>query len=337
MRSLTPDFRFDETVLDDKISLLEKSVKPEKIDFEVVREKLVSDGVDIKFSVEFEPENVKTVLGVDSSFGKLDLKFHSIYGVHTVCVAADYTGRDSQDTLVGQGTIPYENLLYESKIDLGVFEPYSDTEFRLNLIRISEEIALLKKAGRECEKEVLRIVDGSIHCISKDLNKPCEFQEFEKARSAYDEIMEDKVVSMVEDSHETDFASLANVKGTNLYLFDNILKPKEYVVKEEAGIHIVYLKLPGKNLCFKPNENSPPLTVRWEFNYPDFQKDLNFLISAWAREDDIFHPQLYPVRIADYLTRRIRIHGLLEEFAKKGGLELQHRNLREYLFSETNF
>jgi len=37
---------------------------------------------------------------------------------------------------------------------------------------------------------------------------------------------------------------------------------------------------------------------------------------------------VYPMRIADYLTRKIKVGGILSAFALDHALELEHRNLR---------
>ncbi len=48
----------------------------------------------------------------------------------------------------------------------------------------------------------------------------------------------------------------------------------------------------------------------------------------WALEDDILHPQIYPMRITDYLTRKINAGGILEKAASENNMLLQYRELR---------
>jgi hypothetical protein len=239
----------------------------------------------------------------------------------------------SGDVLVGQGTIPYKNMLYGSYLDLGLIKPYSDTDKRLNLIRLNAEMSVLLSSKRQLEEDGKKtdflVLDGSLATIRDELNGCEGHPEHGRLESTLRELASLRVVSMVEDSHATDISAKADSELTNLHLLEYVLKPCEFVAEAADGVNVVYVKLPGKSLCFKPGDESRPLVVRWEFNYPDFERDLAFLAGAWALEDDLLHPQVYPMRIADYLTRRLRVSGILSEFARSRGLEGKHRNMRE--------
>ena len=334
MRPLNPEFQPDYGRLSSKLTALSHDIKPPEIDSVAIRERLKSRGFRIEKTLADKPHESRPLLCVDSSYGKLDLKFYSLFGLHCVSLYAVFSCLPKEDALVGQGTVPYRDMLYDSYIDVGLIKPYSDTESRLNLIRVAAELGFMIESNREIEDNGVEtdflVLDGSLSAIKKDLEAVRHYPEYEKASSALRRLSDVKVVSMVEDSHATDISSEAGVELTNLHLLDMVLKPLEYVVKDSDGIHVIYVKLPGKRLCFKPNEDSKPLTVRWEFNYANFESDLNYLVGSWACEDDLLHPQVYPMRITDYLTRKIRVSGVLEEFAKNRGLEWKHRDLREY-------
>jgi len=134
----------------------------------------------------------------------------------------------------------------------------------------------------------------------------------------------------VEDSASISIARALKTKLTDLAVFDLALKENEFIVQEVDGVNVCYIKLPAKNLSYTPSRKSEPLVVKWEFAYPNFIPDLENLAAIWAREDDLLHPQLYPVRIADYLTRRVKAAGILDTFVKDNDMEPRHRDMREF-------
>ena len=74
---------------------------------------------------------------------------------------------------------------------------------------------------------------------------------------------------------------------------------------------------------------SQPFVARWEFKSGYVNKQLPEVLGVWMTEDDLHHPQTYPIRLADYLTRRMNVAGMLERFAAENGLLPQFRSSRE--------
>lgn len=298
------------------------------LDASILREKLTSSGLSIQNTLLNAPGSSRSFLCADSSYAKLDVRYHFLYCVHTVAVNAVFALPPEKDVLVGQGTVAYDKLSYESVLDAGLIKPYSDVDARLNLLRVSAEMASLASLRENIGDVDYLIVDGSLSTIKKELSSTQEHPEHENALKAFKALTDLNAVSMVEDSHATDITGALGLTITNLHLFDVALKPGEYVCKEDDGIHVVYVKLPAKKVCYAPGEQTLPFTVRWEFSYKDFEDDLSYLVGAWMCEDDLVHPQIYPMRIADYLTRKVKANGVLVQFAQKHGLEDKYRNRR---------
>ncbi|MFH1788254.1 MAG: hypothetical protein ABH834_02590 [Candidatus Altiarchaeota archaeon] len=328
MRPLTPEFKLEFDSLSERLASLSGELSHVKVDASSLRSMLSSGGFEIMQTECVPPGEGKSFLCADSSYGRLDARYHSIYCVHCVCLHAAYSESPKQDFLVGQGTINYDKLSYESIIDVGAMKPYSDVDARVNLIRLDAELSLLASSKASIGDADYLIVDGSLSTIKKELSSSKDYPEHAAASKAYDDLCALKAASMVEDSHATDVSSAIGLEITNLHLFDLALKPLEYIVKKEDGINTVYVKLPAKKVCYAPGERSVPFTVRWEFSYGGFEEDLASLVGAWALEDDLLHPQVYPMRIADYLTRRVKVNGILEEFALSNNLEGMYRARR---------
>ena len=298
------------------------------LDASALREELTSSGLSIQNTLLNAPESSRSFLCADSSYAKRDVRYHFLYCLHTVVVKAVFALPPEKDVLVGQGTVYYNKLSYESWLDAGLIKPCSDVDARLNLLRLSSEMASLASLKGKIGDIDYIIVDGSLSTIKKELSTSKGHPEHGKALKAFDALMDLNALSMVEDSHATDVSSALSLTITNLHLFDVALKPGEYVSKEDDGIHVVYVKLPAKKVCYAPGDESLPFTVRWEFSYKEFEDDLSYLVGAWMCEDDLLHPQIYPVRIADYLTRKVKANGVLAQFAQKHGLEDKYRNRR---------
>ena len=298
-----------------------------------LREKLSAAG--FKFNSLNPKPRKSRFLAADSSFAVKELRYHALWAAHAAALHALYDGSMHHDALVGHGALPYTGLLYSSYVVAGEFIPYSDLDVRGNSIRVEFEFDSLMKALGELDSEGLKpdfiLVDGSLYTNLRNLEgRESVYEEHARASASFRRVLASgRVVGMVEDSHATDLSRELGFNFTNMLLFDLSLKPGEYVVDLRDGISICYVKLPPKRLPYLAAGESRPLTVRWEFNYPGFEGDLDLLAGVWLREDDLLHPQLYPVRIADYLTRGIRVSGLLDRVAAERNLELRHRELRE--------
>ncbi|MFH0861410.1 MAG: DNA double-strand break repair nuclease NurA [Candidatus Altiarchaeota archaeon] len=283
-----------------------------------------------------KPEGANArILAADCAIAYRELRYHAIWAAHAVAIACTFDGKPHPDTLVGNGALPYGDLEHSSYVGAGEFIPYADLDVRGNSARVAFESSSTLNAHRESVSEGKRpdivLVDGSLYTNLMNLRKidPI-YPENADAISAYKGVLDiGKVVGMVEDSHATDLSRELGYDYTNMLLFDVALEPGEYLVDGREGINICHMKLPGKPLPHLPAGTSRPLTVRWEFNYGGFEDDLRRLACMWLREDDVLHPQLYPLRIADYLTRKIKAGGILDEVVGVRGLALKHRELRE--------
>jgi hypothetical protein len=177
------------------------------------------------------------------------------------------------------------------------------------------------------------LVDGSLQTTVrrlKDEVKMSKFPEHAKALNLHNELLAaGKVVGLVEDSHSCDLSKAVGLDVTNAALMDVILSDNEYVVFKKDGINVCHLKLPSKPLNYTHERRSSPIVVRWEFSYDDFEGDLRNLAALWLREDDIFHTQIYPMRVTDYLTRRLKVGGMLDSLIAESGLEPLYRDMRE--------
>ena len=300
-----------------------------------LRERIVSSGRRILELNPAAPALEVGMLCADSSSAEKELRYHALWGVHSVCVHCVFDGRLHDDVLVGHGKVSYRDLAYSSEIDFGSIVPYSEVDSRANSLRVFHELDSLLDAIEEAKTEGRRanyiLVDGSLHTNLENLSKKAGSEkEGSMALEALKKLLKlSNVVGCVEDSHATDLARELGFDYTNMLLFDVALNPGEYVVDERNNISICYVKLPGKKVSYLPSNTSAPLTVRWEFNKKDFKNDLNAIAGMWLSEDDLVHPQPYPLRIADYLTRSIRIHGVLDELVRERDLEQKFRELRE--------
>ncbi|MFH1403567.1 MAG: DNA double-strand break repair nuclease NurA [Candidatus Altiarchaeota archaeon] len=332
MRELRPDFSLDESVLKSKSALIEGLDSHRNLDRGEIRRKVEGSGGDFKRISINDDAGVIRMLACDSSMIKRELRYHALWGLHTVVVYAEYDGGENSDPLVGEGTLPYRELKYESYVDFGVFIPYSDIEERANALRVAREYSALLEVKDGLDADIL-LVDGSLYTNTANLQLRDNGSENSDAVDASRRLLSEKrVVGMVEDSHATDLSRSLGFNCTNTLLFDIALDPMEYVVDKRQGINVCYLKLPGKRMESLPSGESAPMTVRWEFNYDNFQEDLESLVSVWINDRDHIHPQVYPIRIADYLTRRIKVSGLVDRVVEENNLELRYRDSREGVY-----
>ncbi|MFC2163118.1 hypothetical protein ACFLRF_05505 [Candidatus Altiarchaeota archaeon] len=337
MQRIEPGFRFDEKTVNDKIESLEGLDAVDEHDRDTLRKALAGKGLQIRSLHPAKPLNDLHFLAQDASMIKREMRYHALWAFHGISVSCVYDGLMHKDMLVGQGMQPYGSLMYSSELDLGVFRPYSDLDERLNSLRVGKELGMmLDTSDKSLElegKPLFYLIDGSLATSLKHNGSVNGATEHEMAKEAIAGILaRDRVVGMVEDSHATDISRIMGYEMTNMMMFEIALEPGEYVAQKADGISVCYIKLPSKEMESMPAGVSPPLTVRWEFNYEGFEDDLNNLAHIWIEEADILHPQLYPVRIADYLTRRVKVAGLLDLTVKKKELLPQYRKLRQGLY-----
>jgi len=329
LEPLTPDFRFDARLLENRINSIRREFDDLEFDGSLFRDRLVEEGFEVRKLDLVKPSHSVELLSVDSSIVKAELRFFALWALHCVVLRSCFDGSKHGDPLVG-GQIWYRNLMYNSFIDAGQIKPYRIVEEKANNIRILKEYKSLRETflglrSEGCEVDYL-LVDGSLYTNQAKLSR----YGGEKALSVYRELLgEGRVVGMSEDSHAGDLADKVGLDCTNLMLLDLILDEREYVVHKREDINICYLKLPSKNLSYTLEEKSPNLTVRWEFPYNEFREDLGTLAYIWSMEGDLLHPQVYPIRVADYLTRRVKMQGLLERLIEENNLGLRYRDLRE--------
>ncbi len=323
MRNLTPDFDFDFDSLDRKFLKLRESLRI-NVDSGELR-----DDVSAEFSInKLNPgirDGESRILSVDSSFLCRELKFFALWAIHTVSFFGIFDGDMHNDPLTGGRRVGYKEMGYNSVLDIGRFERHDGIERNLNILRIGHEYKSLLDSWKELNAGVdYLLLDGSIYTVLKRI------KDNETLMALYNELKDSgRFVGMVEDSASVGIARGLGKDMTNIALFDMVLDENEFIVQEREGINIIYLKLPSKKLSYTHSRKSNPLTVRWEFSYPEFVHDLENLVAIWSREDDLLHPQLYPLRIADYLTRRVKVGGILERFVRENELEPRHRERRE--------
>ncbi len=335
MEKLGPDFRFEIKPLEDKISGIANELKEKEFDRELFRDRFISEGFRIK---ELKPKIKEGIsfLSVDSSIVKKELRNHALWGSHSVVLYSKFDGKEHPDPLA-HGNIRYKDMMYDSRPDLGVFSPYSQIENRANSIRVSNEYSSLLNSWKNLNSSALKIdyflIDGSLRTTLKRLRDEVKFSEFKehgKALRLHEELMGvGKVIGMVEDSHSMDLAKKVDLGVTNIVLLAMILEENEYTTEKKDGINVCHLKLPSKALNYTPSRKSEPLVVRWEFSYDKFEKDLENLAALWLLEDDIWHPQIYPLRITDYLTRKLKIGGILDRLIEESELDPKYREMRE--------
>lgn len=333
MEKLGPEFRFDYGLFEKKISLISNELKESKFDPETLKEGILSMGYEIEDLKLEKFEGETNFLAVDSSIGNLELRYNALWGLHAITLNATFDREQHPDPLTN-GKIWYRDLMYNSYLDLGIFIPYRNIEERSDLIRIKKEFDSLIDSHKELEEGIdFLLIDGSLYTIMRKFNLRRDLRdtdEYHNALNSYNSLLKTgKIVAMVEDSHSTDITRKLGMEFTNLSLFDLILEENQYIAEKKNDIWICHIKLPSKELTYVPSRKSKPLVVRWEFSYTDFRSDLERLAYIWSLEDDIFHPQIYPLRIADYLTRKIRIGGVLKKLAEENDLELRYREGRE--------
>jgi hypothetical protein len=312
-----------------KASVLASSLKPADFDRERWR-----GVVDSEFGIRrFACVDADTagLIAADSSMALQNLRYHALWGMHCVSLYGLFNGIRNPDLLVGNGYVNYTDLMYESRVDLGSFRPYWMLEQQMNHLRIAAEYSALA-----CDRDALvdsgrkvdyLLVDGSLKTNSENLSVKADLPTVRAAVDAQERLLKlHTVVSMAEDSHASDISSRFGLNMSNLMFFHLLLDDFEYVV-DDGRFSVCYIKLPGKRLSYSLDE-CRPTTVRWEFPYRGFEPDLSRLASIWLKEDDLLHPQVYPLRIADYLTRRINAGGLLKEAAGESNAESEFRDLR---------
>lgn len=333
MERLSPDFRFDMNLLEDKLKKIAGELERKEFDRDLFRDRFLSEGFRIK---KLKPAARKgaSLLSVDSSIVKKELRNHAIWGSHSVVLYSEFDAESHPDPLA-QGSIRYSNLMYDSYVDLGVFSPYRHVESRMNSIRVAKEYSSLLASwkGMDSKRVDFFLIDGSLYTSLRRLRDETRFSRFPEHRRALDLhnklVDTGKTVGLVEDSHSSDLAKKVGLSVTNTALFDLILDENEYVVTKKDGVNICHIKLPSKTLNYTHSRTSSPLIVRWEFSYDGFVKDLANLAGLWMLEDDIWHPQVYPMRITDYLTRRLKIGGILDSLITENELDPLYRDLRE--------
>ncbi len=323
MKPLLPKFEFNTKILDEKFSKLTEKFIEHNPNRAMLRDKVLDS-----FSIEkVDPKVPDSLdfLAVDSSLVKKEVMFHAFWGINTVALKATFDGKNHDDPLAN-GKIRYSELMYELDLDIGELIPYSDVDKRLNSIRVLKECKFLLEFNNKID---YLLFDGSLCTTLQNLKKNTEYEEYNSALQAHEELLKTgKVIGMVEDSHSTDIAEKLGLNGTNIALFDIILEENEYIVSEHNNIYVCYIKLPVKSLSYTVSKKSKPLTVRWEFSHPGFLQDMRKLVGIWCLEDDLLHPQIYPLRITDYLTRRIKIGGILDELIRKNDLAPRYREMR---------
>jgi len=324
MKELTPDFDFDTEVLEDRFLKLKESLHTD-VDSAELRDE-VSAQFTIKKLNPKAREGETRILAVDSSIVRREMRFAALWAIHTVSLFGIFDNSMHEDPLVGGKKILYRDLQYNSNLDIGKFESHDRLEENSNIIRITYEYKSLLDSYRELNSGAdYLLLDGSIQTVLKRI------KDNETLMNLYSELKSSgKLVGMVEDSASVGIARELGTKLTDIGVFDLALEENEFIVQEQDGVNVCYIKLPSKSLSYTPSRKSEPLVVKWEFAYPDFVPDLENLAAIWAREDDLLHPQLYPIRIADYLTRRIKAGGILDTFAKENEMEPRHRDMREF-------
>ncbi|MCX6694693.1 MAG: DNA double-strand break repair nuclease NurA [Candidatus Altiarchaeota archaeon] len=335
MKPVKPFFDVDYSLIEDMFHTVDLA-SGRDLEKDSLRSLLSSHGCEVK-EVKTKPE-ISGELGIicgDSSNAVRELRYHALWGVHSTCVYGVFDGREYPDTLSGHGKIIYRDLLYSSDIKFGSIVPYSEVDSRANSMRVQSELSFLTKCVEEVSVEGKSVdyvlLDGSILTNLQNLRKKGEdFPETQKALKALKDLMKrENLVGMAEDSHATDLSRELGFDYTNMLLFDVALDPMEYVVDERDGVYVCYVKLPAKKLTHTPSGVGAPMTVRWEFNKKGFEDDLNKLAFLWTLEDDLLHPQLYPLRLADYFTRQVKIGGILDAIVQERKLDLKYRELRE--------
>ncbi len=333
MEILSPDFRFDASFLEDKFKNIAGELTKKEFDRELLRKRFIAEDVRVQ---KLKPETPKNIsfLSVDSAIVKKELRYHAIWGSHPVVLYSEFDGSRHPDPLA-QGEIGYVNLMYNSFPDIGVFLPYRHIDSRMNSLRIMGEYASLMDSYRCMDSGSVDyfLVDGSLQTNLARLKNEAKISGFPEHKAAlrlHKELMGmGKVIGLVEDSHSSDLARRMGFEVPNIVLLDMVLDDCEYVSEKKDGVNICHLKLPSKPLNYIHSRKSNPLVVRWEFSYDDFRQDLAVIAGLWLMEDDILHTQIYPMRLTDYLTRRLKIGGVLDALIAENDVDPLYRNMRE--------
>ncbi|MBU0762068.1 MAG: DNA double-strand break repair nuclease NurA [Candidatus Altiarchaeota archaeon] len=329
MKPLEKDTGFELDGLDELFKTLTLD-EGETIERSSLRLQIESAGYAIK---RLKPGNGKLrFLAADCSMAFKELRYHALWATNAVAVYAVFDGVMHSDSLVGHSKIPYHSLKFANKVSIGEITPYVDADVRAVHQRLYEESKIFNTSIAQLDAEGVDIdlilVDGSLTTNIGSAEKGVKYPEGKAADTEFKRFLRSKkTVGMVEDSHSAGVAQKIGYSFTDILLFDIALDEGEYVVEKDNGVNICYVKLPGKKLPHEP-DTTEPLTVRWEFNYDDFEKELAALAGIWQMEDDILHPQTYPLRIADYLTRRVKVNGILDMLIQEKGLGLKYRELR---------
>ncbi|MFC2153895.1 DNA double-strand break repair nuclease NurA [Candidatus Altiarchaeota archaeon] len=335
MKPLGPDFEAPYGLWEKKTSELSESIGSIESDkADGFRQLFLDAGFGLKRFNIVEP-HASSFLAVDSSLAVRQLRYNILWTLHTVALYSSFDGKEHEDPLLGQEDIPYGGLMYDSAIDAGILQNSWNLDSKVNAIRSLHECKSLKEnqegLGEKRKTPDFLLFDGSLQSTLRFLGDESTNHDYcsEAKNLLSDLIKNGKMIGLVEDSHATDITSRFDLNISNLWFAHLVLRSQEYFCIPSGGVNVCYIKLPSKKVGFLPSRRSNPVTVRWEFGFPDFDKDLNLLASLWMQESDLVHSQLFPVRIADYLTRRISASGLLDQFVAENDLELSYRDMRE--------
>jgi len=328
MKKLSPEYEIDEISLNQKLTVLGEKTTEAEPDSQEIRDKLLEAGFIVN---KLEPSKPKQArfLAADSSLAKKELRFDCFWGVHAVCVYGLFDGSSHADSLVGRGSVPYKNLQYDSVTDFGQLRPYSNVDARLDAIRLATEARLLNETSGKLEQEGLKLdtilFDGSLSTLEIDEKT----MEAKAATTEITKLKSNNVVGVVEDSHDTDVSKEIGLEYTNALIFDLCLKPLEYVTVDKDDFEVCYIKLPAKKMHYLFEGESVDFIARWEFKKESASKQLPALVGVWLSEDDIQHPQIYPIRLADYLTRKISVSKILSDFSRQNNMASKFRGMRK--------
>ncbi len=337
MKPVGPDFSVSPTLWAQAASSIAGQLQEQvDVDREGLRHRLIERGYAIQsLDIPGHPK-VTRVLAVDSSLAVKRYRFQTLWGVHGVAGYAVFDGKDHEDRLVGGEPIPYDDVRADSRVALGILHDAWDLSAQTGTLRTAEECRLIVEGLSALESEGRAVdavlFDGSIATTLRSLAEDSQQGEAAaRARRDLDAVLADKaVVGMVEDSHATDVSSSLGLSMSNLMLAELALSPLEYFSVMTRGVQVYYGKLPEKKVPFSPSGVSRPVTIRWEIAGAGDAAWLSRLAGMWAAERDLVHSQLYPVRLTDYLTRRIDVGAIVDEVAAGCDLEPSFRDSREW-------
>ncbi|MFH1721846.1 MAG: hypothetical protein ABH950_04485 [Candidatus Altiarchaeota archaeon] len=335
MKPLRSDFQLPSGFFPEELNRLINTIKTdEEFDSLKLRERFLEKGHEIR-RLPSPKTRESSFLAVDSSSSVKAYRYQTLWGLNVIGLYASHDGRLHHDPLIGQKGILYGGLQVDSGFKLGVFQSAWNLDLQISAIRCHEELKFMRKCIEDMSTTGIKpdflLVDGSLQTIFRYLNSEGgDSKTALETQTILNELLsERKIIGLVEDSHATDISTCFNPKMTNLGLSNLILEPNEYFIVQVGDVFVCYLKLPSKRVDFLPDRKSPPITVRWEFGYPEFVSDLANLVGIWLGESDIVHSQIYPIRVADYLTRKINVGGLLEDIGVKCDFEPSFRDSRQ--------